>query len=43
MRFFSMGFLDFIFNSKKFKFDKFVKEEREKFDKDAYDKYNEKK
>ena len=38
-----MGFLDFIFNSKKFKFDKFVKEEREKFDKDAYDKYNEKK
>lgn len=38
-----MGFLDFIFNRKKFKFDNFVKEERKKFDKDAYDRYNEKK
>lgn len=38
-----MGFLDFIFNRKKLKFDKYVKEERETFDKDAYDSFNEKK
>ena len=38
-----MGFFDFIFNRKKLKFDKFVKEERKAFDKEAYDRYNEKK
>lgn len=38
-----MNFLNFIFNKKKFEFDKFVENERAKFDKDAYDRYNQKK